>query len=76
MEAVAGGPSALIGKELRITGMVMDWFYNTTALGYQSAVVIDEDVEIKFLGGSVWSYKPDVPFQIYVSIDSFCVLRQ
>ena len=72
MEAVAGGPNALIGKELRITGSVMDWFYNTTAVGFQSAVVIDEDVEIKFLGGSVWSYKPDVPFQIYVSAGIEC----
>ena len=33
MERAAGGDRALIGKELRITGKVMDWFYNTTAVG-------------------------------------------
>lgn len=75
MEQAAGGPNALIGKELRITGSVLDWFYNTTSVGFQSAVVIDEDVEIKFLGGSVWSFKPDVPFQIYVSVFTYTYMQ-
>lgn len=70
MEQRAGGPNGLIGKELRITAFVQDWFYNTTSSGFQSAVVYDEDIELKFLGGSVWTFKPDLPFKILVKKSS------
>lgn len=67
MEQRAGGPTSLLGKELRITAYVQDWFYNTTSVGFQSAVVYDEDADLEFLGGNVWTFKPDMPFKISVS---------
>lgn len=70
MEDLAGGPHSLIGKELKVTGKVQDWYYNTTSEGFQSAIVYDEDVNIKFLGGSVWTFKPDLPFKVQVSINN------
>lgn len=67
-------PNNLVGKEVKVTAAVLDWFYNTTAIGYQSAVVYDEDVQLKFLGGNVWSFKPNLPFEIHVSIDMLALL--
>lgn len=67
-QEMSENPNTLVGKELRVTVSVTDWFYNTTAVGYQSAVVYVEDVELKFLGGGVWSFKPELPFNIHVGL--------
>ncbi|XP_067928326.1 CD109 antigen-like [Watersipora subatra] len=66
-QEMSENPNTLVGKELRVTARVLDWFYNTTSIGFQSAIVYIEDVEIKFLGGSVWSFKPELPFSIYIA---------
>jgi len=68
MERAAGGDQALVGKELKITATVLDWFENTTAAGHQSALVYHEDIQIVFLGGNVATFKPDLPFRVSVSM--------
>ena len=68
LAAIGGGESGLIGKQLKATAKVKDWFFNTTAGGEASTKVFKDDILVKFLGGEVWSFKPDIPFQIFVSI--------
>ena len=67
MEALVGGEISLIGKELKVTGLVKDWWLNDTASGYQSAIVYSKTPDIRFLEGSVVSFKPDAPFKVHVS---------
>ena len=67
MEAVAGGPHSLVGKELKVTLTVQDWWIKGTGSGSQSAIVYNKDPQIKFLEGSAMTFKPDQPFSVHVS---------
>lgn len=76
MEAVVGGENSLIGKELKVSGLVRDWWLNDTSSGYQSAIVFSKTIRIRYLEGSVVTFKPDLPFKVHVSaeqLDPFCV---
>lgn len=68
MEAKAGGPRSLIGKELKVTLTVQDWFFNHTGSGSQSAFVYDKDPRISFLEGPSMTFRPELPFTVHVSL--------
>lgn len=61
------GENGLMGKELKVTGYVQDWWMNNTASSSQSAIVIDKTARIRFLEGGVITFKPGLPFQVHVS---------
>ena len=76
MEAVVGGQSNLVGKELKVTVAVKEWVLNTTGRRSQSAMVYSKDAEIRFLEGSVMTFKPGQPFSVNVSVHYFNFLAQ
>lgn len=63
----AGGKPSLLGKHLRVRAEILDWSSNQTAVGWESVKVISDSVRLKFLGGNVWTFKPNVPFKVMVS---------
>lgn len=68
LEAHMGrGRNGLIGKQLKATARVEDWFFGTAAAGNAATRVFSDNVVLTFLGGEVWSFKPNIPFKIYVS---------
>ncbi|XP_067945402.1 CD109 antigen-like [Watersipora subatra] len=67
IEAVAGGPNSLIGKELKVTLSAQEWWINTTQSGSQSAIVYDKHPAIKFLEGSAMTFQPDQPFSVHIA---------
>lgn len=54
----------LANRELRVTAYVNDWFYNKTETGYQSSVVYSKYIKLRWLGGKVMTFKPNMPFTI------------
>ena len=62
-----GSENALIGKQLRATVTLLDWWWNKTSSGYDSTRVFSNEILLKFLGGKVWTFKPNTPFKIFVS---------
>ena len=67
---VGGGANGLIGKRLKAVAVVENWVFRTTAKGEAATVVIADKIVLSFLGGEVWSFKPNIPFKIYVSVFS------
>ena len=68
LEAHVGGVNGLINKQIRATAVVESWFFKTKAKGIGATLVYPSDkTELRFLGGEVWSFKPNIPFKIYVS---------
>lgn len=62
-----GGESGLIGKQLKVSVAVEDWRFSKTYSGFSTTRVFSDDILLKFLGGHVWTFKPNMPFKIYVS---------
>lgn len=63
-----GSERALIGKQLKATVSVLDWWWNKTNSAYDTTRVFSDEVLLKFLGGRVWTFKPNAPFKILVSL--------
>lgn len=62
-----GGENALIGKQLKVTVALLDWWWNGTSTGYDSTRVFSDEILLRFLGGRVWTFKPNTPLKIFVS---------
>jgi len=62
-----GSQNALIGKQVKVSVTMLDWHWNKTYSGFSTTRVFSDEVNLKFLGGRVWTFKPNVPFKIYVS---------
>lgn len=57
----------LAGKELYFEAAVHDWFYDMTATGWAITAVYSSELEIKLLGDSARTFKPNQTFDVYVS---------
>ena len=68
LAAHIGSANALIGKQMKVTVSIHDWRWQKTYSGYDSIRVYSDEILLKFLGGRVWTFKPNSPFKIYVSI--------
>ncbi|XP_067945401.1 CD109 antigen-like [Watersipora subatra] len=66
MEDIVGGENNLVGKELRVTVSVKEWVLNSTSQASQSAMVYSKVAEIRFLEGSVITFKPGLPFNVHL----------
>ena len=53
---------------MKVTVSIHDWRWQKTYSGYDSIRVYSDEILLKFLGGRVWTFKPNSPFKIYVSI--------
>ena len=63
----AGGKTSLNGKHLKVTVEILDWSSNLTEIAWDTVKVVSDDIQLKFLGGNVWTFKPNVPFKVTVS---------
>ena len=61
----------IAGMELYIEAEVHDWFYVQTAKGFAICVVYSSDVDLKLLGDSSRTFKPNKTFAVYVRIAKF-----
>lgn len=57
----------LAGKELYAEAEVHDWFYDMTATGWAITAVYSSELELKLLGDSARTFKPNQTFDVYVS---------
>lgn len=58
----------LAGKELYFEAEVHDWFYDMTATGWAITAVYSSVLEIKLLGDSARSFKPNQTFDVYYAV--------
>ncbi|XP_067941196.1 CD109 antigen-like [Watersipora subatra] len=66
LAAHAGSEKTLIGKRLKVSVAMLDWWWNKTYTEYDSIYVYSDQIQLKFLGGNVWTFKPNAPFKIYI----------
>ena len=63
--------SRLAGTTLRVSATVYDWEFLEEKTNTASTLIIESGAFIKFLGGTVRTFKPNQPFNVYVSISLF-----
>ena len=63
-ELIGGSPA---GRELYVEAYAYDWFLVQGATGWAISVVHSNNVEVKLLGDSARTFKPNQTMDIYVS---------
>ena len=61
----------LVGKELYIEAEVFDWFWLQKDTGSRMAVIYSNEVILEPMGDPIRTFKPEIPFTIYVSDNTF-----
>ena len=56
------------GKSLYISARVLDWYWVEEQVGFSVTRVIRDGVKLKVLGPTFRTFKPRVPFTVYVSL--------
>ena len=56
------------GKEIHIEARVLDWYWVEEQIGYSRTRVIKDGVNLRVLGPRFRTFKPRVPFTVYVSV--------
>lgn len=67
LEDIANFTKKLVGTELFIRAIVWDFYYEMDRVGQGKALIMDDVVRLRFLGGPIRVFKPGVPFDVYVS---------
>ncbi len=57
----------LTGKELHLRGWIHDWYWDETQEGSAVVEIVQDGVNVKVVGRKIRTFKPEVPFMIYVS---------
>ena len=55
------------GKALHIEAAVYDWYWMETQRGFSVTKVLEDGIHLKVLGPKFRTFKPRVPFTVYVS---------
>ena len=61
------------GMTLWVKAWIYDWYFDNTQNGTATCRVIQDGVNITVLGRLVRTFKPQVPFTIYVSFSKLVV---
>ena len=64
-ELIGGSPA---GRELYVEARVTDWFRLQEAVGWAISVVYSSNVNVKLMGDSARTFKPNQTMYIYVRI--------